>query len=154
MFIVGMKCPLCGEPINSEDERVGFSSFVANEADPLHIFSDATFHRACFLKHPLSDKARSRYNVALESAQPANRICYVSGSLITNSEDYLTSGHLTDDQTNPLLRYNFAHFSRSALAGWKGLSSFIHQLEAFERSDEWKGKALGWFIGELKKYQK
>lgn len=54
IFIPGMKCPLCKNPITAEEGRRLFPPFVTDPRDPLFVFHDATVHEACFARHPLS----------------------------------------------------------------------------------------------------
>lgn len=42
-------CPLCDDVITESDEIVGVPHFIADKNDPLWRYSDAAFHRACFL---------------------------------------------------------------------------------------------------------
>jgi hypothetical protein len=53
-------CRICGRVINDDEEVVGFPRLVYSEDDRLHFFSDAGFHRQCFLNHPDKDKVWER----------------------------------------------------------------------------------------------
>ena len=57
IFLDRSICALCGNVLRKEDELVAFPPFEGNEHDPLYFFSDADFHAACFLTHPLKDEA-------------------------------------------------------------------------------------------------
>jgi hypothetical protein len=144
ILVRGMKCQLCGCPMLNEHSVVTFSPFVANEADPLFFFSDGAFHSECFHKHPLADKAEIRHREVLESRKPINRRCLICGNLITEPNDYLPFGHLTDDATHPLHRFNYSHVHRSCLPRWSELS-LVYELAAKElASGAWKGKGMQW----------
>lgn len=51
-------------------DAVVFPAFVANEADPLYIFSDAVIHSEAFESHPLAQQARARLEEARERTSP------------------------------------------------------------------------------------
>ena len=44
------RCPLCGGVLHHEDDRVATTHFIGDASDPFYRFSDASMHRACFLK--------------------------------------------------------------------------------------------------------
>ena len=49
------ECPICNKLINQGDELVGFPVLSNDEKDLLYFFSDAGFHEACFIRHPLKN---------------------------------------------------------------------------------------------------
>lgn len=150
ILVRGMKCQLCGRPLLDSDPVAMFSPFVVNEADPLFLFSDGAFHRDCFMKHPLAAKAEARHHEVVESRKPANRRCLICGDLITDPDDYLAFGHLTDDVTNPLHRLNYKHIHRSHMDRWLELPSVCDLAEKALASGEWKGKGMQWLVDALK----
>lgn len=56
LFIPGMTCPLCGQPITKEEPRRMFPPFVKSQSDPLYKFHDATVHERCFRQDPLASR--------------------------------------------------------------------------------------------------
>ena len=56
------KCPLCGAVIETEDDLVATSHFIATQSDPLWQFSDAAMHRRCFMSWELRQQFVARYN--------------------------------------------------------------------------------------------
>ena len=52
IFVPGMKCPLCHQPITRDQARRLFPPFVKDPRDPLFVFHDATVHEDCFLRDP------------------------------------------------------------------------------------------------------
>jgi hypothetical protein len=133
--------------------KVFFAPFVGNEADPLLKFSDGVFHEECFRRDPLANAAQQRWREFTEQNKPAQRRCYVCQQSITNPDDYFPLGHLTDDASHPLHRFNYAHFHRACLNGWSELplvSAFAtKQLE----SGAWKGKGMQGLVNALKAAQ-
>jgi hypothetical protein len=144
-----MRCAISGRQIESADEAVAFPPFVANEADPLHVFSDSVVHAEVFRTHPLAMKAQARLEEARQRTAAGNRRCVVCGRLVTDPEDYLGFGHLVEDRSHPLHRFNFSHFHRSCLATWRALPGLIRDLEALEKSGAWKGDGLKRMISVL-----
>lgn len=124
---------------------------MSNQADPLHVFSDAVVHVEAFRKHPLAAKAQIRYEEFRRRTAPKARLCFICGQQITDPDDYLGVGYLAEDVNHSLNRFNYAHFHRSCLAGWPELSTLIRNLENFDQSGAWKGDGLKWLIKELRK---
>ncbi len=47
IFIDGMPCAICGQPLHTTDDRCSFSHFLP-DWHRLYRFSDANFHKPCF----------------------------------------------------------------------------------------------------------
>src|SRR6266849_7238339 len=107
LFYPGLPCSICGKPILEGQNKVMFSPFVSNEADPLFPFNDGVFHSECFQNHPLAHAAKTRYAEVRDKSKPENRRCPVCRQMITDPDDYLPIGHLTDDVSHPLYRFNY-----------------------------------------------
>ena len=127
-----------------------FSPFVGNEADPLHVFSDAVIHADVFWTHPLAAKAQARYDEALQRTAPGNRRCLICRQLVTDPDNYLGLGHLVEDRAHSLYRFNYAHFHLSCLAAWPGLLGLITELHELEKSGAWKGDGLKHLLRDLR----
>lgn len=149
IFIPGMRCSISGEPILSANDAVMFPAFVSNEADPIHVFSDAVIRAEVFNAHPLARKAQARYEEFMSRTVPQARLCLICGQRITDPDNYLALGYLVDEPAHALHRYNYAHFHRSCLADWTELPSLIRALEALNHSDAWKGDGLRRVIKDL-----
>jgi hypothetical protein len=59
------KCALCGEVIGVDDVIVATSHFIADENDSLWRYSDAPFHKRCFLAWEWRQELVRRYNATL-----------------------------------------------------------------------------------------
>jgi DNA-directed RNA polymerase subunit N (RpoN/RPB10) len=149
-FIPGIRCAISGRAIGSANEAVAFPPFIANEADPLHVFSDAVVHADVFRTHALAADAQLRLEEARQRTAPNNRRCFICGQLITDPDNYLGLGYLVENRSSPLYRFNYAHFHRSCLATWQGLSGLVTELEALDGSGLWKGEALKRLITALR----
>ena len=149
MFITGMKCPLCGLPMNDAAEVSGFPAFIANKRDPLHPFSDGVFHRRCLEAHPLAVALQQRYEAWRASNRPPARICRVSGQLITDPDDYVGLGFLVELAEHELFPFNWTHFSRRALAGWDGRSELYAAVQRLSESGDWEGESLRYLLADL-----
>lgn len=150
IFIPGMCCALSGRSIESIDDAVLFPPFILNEADPLFVFSDAVIHRDVFHTHHLANAAQTRLNEAFKGAALSNRVCKVCGQPTVDPIDYIGFGHLIEDQTHALYRYNYAHFHKSCLARWSETHGLITILESFCRSGFWQGNALERLLNDLR----
>jgi hypothetical protein len=58
----GQVCPLCREAIGEGDETVLVPDFLADEGDPLWPYSNALYHRACFLLWDRRKELIARFN--------------------------------------------------------------------------------------------
>lgn len=148
-FIPGIMCAICERPIHSRSEAVAFPPFVANEADPLFIFSDSVVHADEFRAHPLAPEVNARLAEALERTQPAHRVCKICGERVANPDDYLGLGHLVEDAEHPLYQFNYGHFHRSCLLNWRDLKQLVAELQALDSSGAWKGESLRKAIATL-----
>jgi hypothetical protein len=149
IFVPGIRCSISGDKIESASDAVMFPSFVANEADPLYIFSDAVVRKAVFAAHPLAARAQARYEEFEHRTHPQARSCLICGQRITDPENYIGLGHLVDAPDHDLYSYNYAHFHRTCLTSWSELLHLIHELETMNRSGVWKGDALRTVIEDL-----
>ena len=150
IFIPGMRCAISDRSIESASEAVVFPPFVANEADLLHVFSDAVIHADVFRAHPLAAEAQARLNEARWHTAPGNRQCLICGQLVTDPDNYLGLGHLVEDRAHSLYRFNYAHFHRSCLATWPGLPGLIAELAELDKSGMWKGDGLKRLMNALR----
>ena len=147
LLLRGTPCPLCGKPILEVEQSVMFPPFVANEADPLWRFSDGAFHADCFYRESLALAAERRLAEVREAS--ARRACYVCGEQITEPDDYVPFGNLTDDQNHPLHRFNYACFHRLCLRQWEERAT-AYKLALDElRSGAWKGRGMRYLVEVL-----
>jgi len=123
-------CPICNQVIQVHDDVISFPPFIPNEFDPLYLFHDANFHRDCFLNHPFANAATKRYE-ELETHHQT-RIDVITNTPITDPDDYFMLGHLTDDATDPLYRYNYLHLRRSKLSNWTDLEKVYRLIKALD----------------------
>ena len=142
LFISGMECSLCCQPITNENELIAFGPFVANRRDPLYVFSDAVFHRACFERHSLSEKAIQRHKDVVQHGGYERLRCVVCNEIITDPDEYFYVGFLTDDPTNPLFEFNYIQFHVSHFLSWNRAADFQRLVTEFFSSDGWKGPQL------------
>ncbi len=56
---------LCHEVLAKDDDIVATSHFIADRDDPLWRYSDAGFHRRCFIRWEHRDEFVRRYNEAM-----------------------------------------------------------------------------------------
>ena len=144
------KCHFCGAVIQAGQEVISFPHFINNELDPLSVFDDGAFHLECFNIHPLAEKAQKRYEEILQRNGPANRECVVCKKQITNPDDYVTFGHLTDNSAAPLHDYNYTQAHSSCLQRWAKLPHVYELLKDLHLSGSWRGNALETVLLELK----
>jgi len=150
IFIPGMPCAISGKPIMRVDDLVAFPPFVANEADPLYVFSDAVIDRDVFLSDPRADDVQVRYEEFRERTSPTNRICAVCGNRFTDPDDYLGFGHLVSDPRHPLHPFNYTQVHRSCVPRWDQTDRVLELLERLQVSGEWRGSALARLIDSLR----
>ncbi|HTQ49960.1 MAG TPA: hypothetical protein VMJ12_04555 [Candidatus Acidoferrales bacterium] len=56
------KCKICGEVIDQNDDIVATSHFIADRKDSLWPYSDAPFHKRCFLTWDRREEFVARFN--------------------------------------------------------------------------------------------
>jgi hypothetical protein len=151
IFVPGMLCSISGRAIWSASDAVLFPPFVSNEADPLHIFSDAVVHVDAFRKHPLASQVKARCEELQRRTRSGARKCFICGQEIADPDEYLGLGYLVADESHPLHRFNYAQFHRSCFAQWPERPELIDKLRAFDESGTWRGNGLKWLIDELGK---
>lgn len=143
------KCSLCGKVIEDGQDVVAFSPFVGNELDPLWIFNDRGFHRACFEAHPLAGEAQASFEKGLEQAR-FHRFCVVCKKEIMEPDDYFATGYLTADASDPLYRYNYVHAHLSHLPGWPELPYLYELIKDMKEAGSYRGKALDRLEDEIR----
>lgn len=131
LFVPGMKCRICGVPMTNSDELIGFPHFVSDRGSDLWFFSDGVFHRHCFKKHKLATEVEEFAAQAIKNNKPANRICAICSEVITEPDDYIGSGLLTNLKSNPLYEFNFMHYHLSHIPSWSRLEEFLARLRKF-----------------------
>jgi len=151
LYVKPIICAFCGKEIKDQSSATHLPQFVWNQMDPLFRFGDALVHDDCLRSDPLAPQVKQRLEEFRNRTADANRRCLICGELITDPEDYLGLGYLTADATDPLFRFNYAHFHRSHLTGWSDLPLLIRELDRFDRSGNWKGGGLKQLINELRK---
>jgi hypothetical protein len=92
----------------------------------------------------------ARYKEVLENSKPSNRRCLVCGQVITNPDDYLGLGLLTDDRAHPLYQYNHLHIHRSCLRKWPKRSEVADFAARQLETGKWKGKAMERLLATLR----
>ena len=150
MFIPGMRCVISGRPIHTAEEAVCFPPFIANEADPLYVFSDAVIHADVFAAHPLAPRVQARLDEARRQTAVENRKCMICGQPVSDPDDYVGLGHLVDDPNHALHRLNYAHFHRRHLSLWPNLDWLIAELEALDHSGVWEKASLKRLVASLR----
>lgn len=136
------QCGGCRRTLEAQDEVVSFSAFVANPLDPLHRFSDAAFHRACFEADALSSRALQRWREVLLRSGPGHRLCAACGGDIVDPDDYFGTGFLTDDRSSAAHEFNHLHLHRAHFNGWAKAAGFRAAIEQLMSSPSWGGPSI------------
>ena len=119
------RCAICDEILKDNEEIGAFSAFIANRLDPLYLFNDAAFHRACFDRHPLAARATAIDKRLNENSK--NRVCSVCHNQITSPDDYFVTGYLSE--VGPLAEFNYLQMHESCLTNWPGCKRFEQALD-------------------------
>lgn len=149
IFIIGMKCGICGLSIDSKESATILPNFSSNTRDPLFDFSDGVFHKECYRNHPLRKVVDDRIGDVLASALPENRISMISGSVITDPDDYFGFGFLTSDEKRGAFRLNYQHLKLSELQTWPGKESVLRDLLDLARGGEWEEQDIDFILSTL-----
>jgi hypothetical protein len=122
------------------EPAAGFPHFVGNRKDPLFMFTDAAFHRACFLEHPLRESVERR--LEWRKRWRKERKCFVCGEEVKETEDEYKTQFLTDDPNSPLYEFNYLHFHRAHLLLWPRLAEFRRLVEDSVASGKYEGPPI------------
>lgn len=143
VFVIGVKCSLCGAPVTSVGDAVMFSPFVADRADPLFIFSDAVVHASCLNRHPLVAEAIRWHDEAVLKQKPSLRSCIACGRSVSDPDDYFATGLLARASDSPLYEFNFICLHASHAAMWPRFTEFRRQMEAAQaEGGAWQGPVV------------
>lgn len=140
MVLVGRhsKCGICGELVSGEP-IVGFPNFVRNRKDTLYMFTDAVFHRRCFLAHPLREAAETR--LAERKRRMSQFMCSFCGQN-NNDSGWYTTDHLTDDPASPLYEFNYIRLHCAHVLLWPRLAEFRQLIADFVSSGGYEGPPI------------
>lgn len=122
------RCPICRRVIDDADEVKMFGPFVLNELDPVHLFSDAALHVACFAAHPLSPEAARRWDEFVIMTGPGKRWCVVCELEIVDPDDFVAFGPLTGDARDPLHVFNYVYLHRTHAPRWPERDRALREL--------------------------
>ena len=141
IFVPGMKCPLCNNPITREQARRLFPPFVKNSLDPLCLFHDATVHEDCLLRDPRRDALEAV--MALRArARRLPKTCIVCHEPIGHTKDCFSTEYLTSDPSNALYAYNYINIHRDHLEQWDRWDEFARLATLLQASDAWNGARI------------
>jgi hypothetical protein len=102
------------------------------------MFTDAAFHRSCFLEHPLHEQAAKRFEERKHRAQ--NPTCVVCGAPVT--DDFYTTDFLTDEPNGPLREFNYLYFHRAHVTQWPRFGEFRSLVEDMVTKGEYDGPPI------------
>lgn len=75
MIALGVtRCPLCDEVIEEGHAIVATSHFIADSSDSLWRYSDAAFHKSCFLAWERREEFVDRYNAVMGYSHLGGRL--------------------------------------------------------------------------------
>lgn len=150
LFIGSTLCTLCDKVVNEGDSYQSFPAFIMNELDPCFIFTDGAFHEACVRNHAQGADALRRVDEWKLNVGPGRRKCAVCGHQVTEPDDYLLIGKLSDCENDPLRLFNYTHLHRSCVSRWNRASAFVDLASAALGSGSWKGGWLAQLIEDVK----
>jgi hypothetical protein len=81
------ECPLCHDVIQLGEDVVATSHFIADQTDSLWRFSDASFHKACFLMWDRRGDFVSRFNAVMTERFGERRFMNDDGSYAPGKPD-------------------------------------------------------------------
>jgi hypothetical protein len=70
-------CPLCREAIGEADETIVIPDFLADDGDPMWPFSNALYHRACFLHWDGRKALVARFNALARARSRDFECCWL-----------------------------------------------------------------------------
>lgn len=136
LYVAGAPCGLCGIGVDPGDEKVLFPPFVPNRRDPLHVFSDGTFHRHCVSAHALGEEAARAAARAMQCG-PAAQMCIACGGQFTNPDDFFATGYLGADA-----EFNFVCIHPTHFDCWERAAEFRGAIWRLQQGGGWEGPRI------------
>jgi hypothetical protein len=93
-------------------------------------------------RHPLSGEAQSWQQEARRNGKPSARVCVVCKDVILDPDDYVGTGMLTRDISNPIYAFNFIYLHRSHISRGPRWRELIRLLEEARAAGSWQGPRL------------
>jgi hypothetical protein len=149
IFVEGMKCAVCNKPVFADNTFIMFSNIIPNKLDPLWIFNDAIVHSECFTKHKLYQSMQERIEEHDRMNTVKNRVCNICNNVITDPDNYISIGHLTEDKTHPLYKFNYSRYHVTCLKEWANIEYFRNSLIELQNSGQWSGESLSLIIQKI-----
>ncbi len=125
-------CKLCGNVIQEDQNVLSYPEFTYSDIDPLAVFSGGVFHQDCVIQHELKEKLFERFKKIEEGY--FSKICVISNeklnlSNVHHPDNHIYLGHLVDDKSSPLFRYNYCHINKRYFEFWDEKSDFLNYLK-------------------------
>jgi hypothetical protein len=83
------------------------------------------------------------------STQIRPPLCTLCGRPITNPDDLFYFGHLTEDRTDHLYKYNYVSMHHACMARWEQLPIVYQLLEDLDNSGDWWGPFIKMLLKEM-----
>jgi hypothetical protein len=144
------QCGLCNRVLEQGEAVRSFPAFAVNEQDPLLLFSDGSFHQACLDADKRKNDVLYRVEELVANTGPGKRACAVCKAQVTDPDDYLLIGHLSDREADPLRQFNYTHLHKSCLPRWEKKELFGRLARAALTSRFWRGNYLNNLLKDLK----
>lgn len=137
------RCALCSRVIMTRDGVVSFPPLTTDPTDPVFAFGDGAFHLSCIKAHPTGDSALRRLAVLLTALPPASRTCEVCGLPLSDPDEDLVLGILSEEL--PLSRFNNVGVHGSCVELWVEERQLRDLLQGQVSTD----RAAAWLIARL-----
>jgi hypothetical protein len=142
VFIAGRTtCPLCGLLVQESDEAINFPPLFLNAHHDVFEISDSVVHRSCLERRSYSQLAQAKL-AAYNDRRGSTKLCKICGRVISNPDDYFSTGPLSDDQGEEIARLDWFEAHSGCLRSWDGTPQLIDDLRHAARSDDWEGQVL------------
>jgi hypothetical protein len=103
--------------------------------------NDAVVHRGCLLRRPYGPRALAKLE-DYERHRHQLRTCRICGVPISDPDDYLSLGPLSDFPDEPLARFDWFQAHLHCLNDWEQTPDLVAVLEDVSRSAGWEGDVL------------
>lgn len=67
IYVEGMKCSICGEKLDGDQDTIGTPHFIHDESNHLWRYSDLVMHKVCFMNWEFRQEFRELFNSLMPS---------------------------------------------------------------------------------------
>jgi len=149
LFVEGMLCQICGQPIVGRQEITSLPSLGSDTNDPLFVYGDCTFHTGCIARLGVYPEIQERVNRIVEMTRNRPPKCDICGQPIQHWNDIVAFTRLTSETSGILSGFCYKQFHKQCLKHDDRLPDLTLALRRLHSSGEWGGEQLELWLSDI-----